>query len=216
MSNDVINKVFKFSEKEIKVVGTSDNPWFCGKDVAELLEYKNTNDALLKHIFSKNKKNLRDLLDILDEYNYKQEITYNEGNTIYVNKNGLVELLVKSRKPNKTEFVKFCETNFNIACKAVSFLRKEQDCIGSLIKTFAHKKFKTQYKVGSYRIDLYFEKEKLAIECDEFDHKDRDQNYEKERQSYIKEKLGCKFIRFNPDSETFCIFKLINKIMKEL
>ena len=35
-----------------------------------------------------------------------------------------------------------------------------------------------QYHVDGYRIDLYFPEYKLAIECDEFGHRDRDLEYE--------------------------------------
>ena len=41
-----------------------------------------------------------------------------------------------------------------------------------------------QYTVDNYRIDLYFPKHKLAIECDEFDHADRDIEYEVKRQNH--------------------------------
>ena len=37
---------------------------------------------------------------------------------------------------------------------------------------------KPQSSIGSYRINLYFPKLKLAIECNEHDHKDRDINHE--------------------------------------
>ena len=37
---------------------------------------------------------------------------------------------------------------------------------------------KRQFSIGSYRIDLYFPEHKLAIECDEHDHKDRQIDYE--------------------------------------
>ena len=53
-----------------------------------------------------------------------------------------------------------------------------------------------QYTVDNYRIDLYFPKHKLAIECDEFDHSDRDIEYEVKRQNNIEEKLGCTFNLF--------------------
>ena len=31
-----------------------------------------------------------------------------------------------------------------------------------------------QFAVGSFRVDLYFTRHKIAVECDEHDHKDRD------------------------------------------
>ena len=48
-------------------------------------------------------------------------------------------------------------------------------------------------------IDLYFPKYKLAVECDENNHQNYEILGEKLRELYIKEKLKCSFIRFNPD-----------------
>ena len=70
----------------------------------------------------------------------------------------------------------------------------------------------TQYSVGGYRIDLYFPGCKISVECDEFGLRERDIDYEVRRQKYIEEKLGCKFIRYNPDAEDFNLFKVINRI----
>ena len=52
-----------------------------------------------------------------------------------------------------------------------------------------------QFGAGKYRIDLHFPKYKLAIECDEFDHRDRDIGYEVERQKHIKKLLSCDLIQ---------------------
>ena len=43
-----------------------------------------------------------------------------------------------------------------------------------------------QVSIGSYKIDIYFPGHKLAIECDEHDHKERDVNYEIRRQILLK------------------------------
>ncbi|OAO76336.1 hypothetical protein TAF16_2683 [Anoxybacillus flavithermus] len=53
---------------------------------------------------------------------------------------------------------------------------------------------------------------KLAIECDEFGHKNYDQSKEIEREKYIKNKIGCHFIRFNPNNPQFNIGDVIYKI----
>ena len=37
---------------------------------------------------------------------------------------------------------------------------------------------KRQFSIGSYRIDLYFPEHKLATDCVEHDHKDRQIDYE--------------------------------------
>ena len=71
----------------------------------------------------------------------------------------------------------------------------------------------TQYSVDQYKIDLCFPKHKLAIECDEFCHLDRDIEYEVKRQKDIERKLGCMFIQYNPDAKAFNMFKVINRIL---
>ena len=74
----------------------------------------------------------------------------------------------------------------------------------------------TQYGVLGYRLDLYFPNQRLAIECDEHGHKDRDAFRDEERQTRIQNYLDCKFIRFNPDSADFCLSSLMSAILVEL
>jgi very-short-patch-repair endonuclease len=71
-----------------------------------------------------------------------------------------------------------------------------------------------QYIVLGYRIDLYFEQYKIAIECDEYGHSDRNSLEEKERENKIKDFLNCKFVRFNPNIENFDLSIVINQILK--
>ena len=73
---------------------------------------------------------------------------------------------------------------------------------------------KRQCSIGSYRIDLYFPEHKLAIECDEHDHKDRGINYEIRRQKFIEDQLNCKFIRYNPDAKDFMTESVLSKIFQ--
>ena len=65
---------------------------------------------------------------------------------------------------------------------------------------------------------LFFSKYKLAIEVnevDEYNHKDRDSNYEKNCQPMI-ENHGISIIRTNPDAADFKINKLINQIYRQI
>ena len=73
-----------------------------------------------------------------------------------------------------------------------------------------------QFGAGKYGIDLYFPKYKLAIECDKFDHCDRDIVYDVERQKRIEKLLNCTFLRFNPDAKAFCILEVVNKIFVQI
>jgi hypothetical protein len=100
-------------------------------------------------------------------------------------------------------------------------ITKEQSTIGFIKKCFAYLDPMAQYYIYKnikehYHIDLYIEKYKLAIECDENNHKDRNPLKEKERMEFIINKIGCKFIRFNPDDTNFDITNVINTIIKEI
>ena len=74
----------------------------------------------------------------------------------------------------------------------------------------------TQYSVLSYRINLYFLYYKRAIEFDELGHEDRNIDYKIQRKKTIEKKLGCKFIRVNPDEQNFYIFKAVNEIHRRI
>ena len=60
---------------------------------------------------------------------------------------------------------------------------KEQDTHSKIMQVSRGEEMLHQLGVGKYRIDLYFPKYKLAIECYEFDHRDRDIGYEVEPQT---------------------------------
>ena len=74
----------------------------------------------------------------------------------------------------------------------------------------------TRYTVLNYRIDLYFHDYKLAVEINEGGHRDRNENYEKQREELIKKELDCVFIRVNPDEENFKMSKVNNKIFRHV
>ena len=54
-----------------------------------------------------------------------------------------------------------------------------------------------QHNVLGFRIDAYFSKYKLAVEVGEQGHKDRNIDYEIQRQKALEKEFGCEFIRIN-------------------
>lgn len=88
----------------------------------------------------------------------------------------------------------------------------ETQTIGFIVNSYG-KSVETvrQYYVGSYRVDLYFPKYKIIVECDEFDHKDRDKKYESERETYLILQ-GNKIIRYNPNDPNFDLSDVLQKI----
>ena len=81
-----------------------------------------------------------------------------------------------------------------------------------------------QKYVDGYRTDIFFTEYDAAIECDkltdmseredESNHSNRCSNYENDRESYIRKRLGCRFIRFNPDDTNFDINNIHNTIFR--
>ena len=92
----------------------------------------------------------------------------------------------------------------------------EQTVLKSITDAFEGEDMQTQYSVLGYRIDLYFHKNKLAIEVDELGHADGNLSNEIERQKALEKELDCAFIRINPDGKNFNIFKEINKIHRQI
>lgn len=43
-------QIFNFKNSQVRVIELEGEPWFVGKDVATVLGYKNTRDAMNKHV----------------------------------------------------------------------------------------------------------------------------------------------------------------------
>lgn len=187
---------------QIKLSGNINDPYFCGIDVCSSLGHKNAKKALLIHVKSKHKKELSQLVE---------NLSYNQGKAIYINKKGLEHLVSKSRVCGPDTLQKLVEVfDLNLSITP----RKEHVHLEAIEQSFSEVEMFKQFKVGKYRVDLYIEEYDLVIECDEYNHINRDPTKEKEREEFIKSELDCEFIRFNPDSKNFSIFKVIASIHK--
>ena len=89
-------QIFKNDEfGEIRTVEISGEPWFVGKDVAEVLGYSNPRDALSKHVDSEDKGVAK-----CDTLGGSQELTI-------INESGLYSLILSSKLPNAKAFKKW-------------------------------------------------------------------------------------------------------------
>ena len=104
-------------------------------------------------------------------------------NTVLLNEAGLHLFLTRCKKPEAVEFARSLGINIeNSLC-----MSKDQDTLSCIMKAFKGEEMIEQYHVDGYRID--FPEYKLAIECDELGHCDRDLEYEVKRQKYIEYKF---------------------------
>ena len=91
-------------DHQIRLSGTIDDPYFCGKDVCIVLGYKDIKQALQKHVKIKHKKELKGLIlpnevdvnSTSTSLGSREPLTFNEGKTIYINEPGLYSLIMNS------------------------------------------------------------------------------------------------------------------------
>lgn len=80
---------------EVRTMMINDNPWFVGKDIAEALGYKNTSDALKKHVDEDDKGVAK-----CDTLGGTQDLTI-------INESGVYSLIFGSKKPEAKIFKKW-------------------------------------------------------------------------------------------------------------
>ena len=89
-------------------------------------------------------------------------------NKIFISKKLAIKVIMDCRTTSAHKF------RIRLIFKQYDFIStKEQPVLIKIISSFERENMQTQYKVLSYRIDLYFHDYKLAIEIDENGHSDR-------------------------------------------
>lgn len=90
------SKIQLFTNEEldmkVRVVEINGEPWLVGKDVAEVLGYKNTRDALSKHVDDEDKNTVA----IYDGIG--------NPNKVIINESGLYSLVLRSKLPEAKKF----------------------------------------------------------------------------------------------------------------
>ncbi|HGK7286416.1 TPA: Bro-N domain-containing protein, partial [Staphylococcus aureus] len=89
-------QTFNFEELPVRTLTVNEEPYFVGKDVAEILGYSNTRDALSKHVDEDDKK-------VLTSRNTTLENLPNRGLTA-VNESGLYSLIFSSKLESAKRF----------------------------------------------------------------------------------------------------------------
>lgn len=91
MTNEI--KVFSNEEfGKVRVLNIDNEPWFVGRDVAEVLGYSNTRDAISKHVDEEDKGVAK-----CDTPSGAQQMTI-------INESGMYSLILSSKLPNAKKF----------------------------------------------------------------------------------------------------------------
>lgn len=94
-------KIFESSEfGKVRTVLVNDEPFFVGKDVAEILGYQNGSKAVKTHVDSADKTFI--MLDIADAQN--GNVPKGQTKTAIINESGLYSLILSSKMPRAREF----------------------------------------------------------------------------------------------------------------
>jgi very-short-patch-repair endonuclease len=183
---------------------------YYARDIAKIIG--SVNERMLIKRFTNTclvDKHQRNKYNIITHHKYNDGVRKN-NKSILLTKQGLCNFLSKSRSPAADDLAKF----FNINVYEHRFAPIETSTLKIIQEAFAGENMITQYQISNYRIDLYFPDHKIAVECDEYNHNDRDQEYETNREREIINNLNCKFIRYNPNADDFSIGKVINQIYR--
>lgn len=93
-----MNKIMNFNSEfgNIRVIEINNEPWFVGKDVAEILGYIDTADAIKKHVDEEDKQKVKaGEIPTLNISNY---------GAYAINESGLYSLILSSKLPNAKKF----------------------------------------------------------------------------------------------------------------
>lgn len=94
-------KIFENPEfGKVRTVEINDEPYFVGKDVAEILGYSNASKAVSTHVDDEDKQFI--MLDIADSQN--GNMPTGQSKTALINESGLYSLILSSKLPKAKEF----------------------------------------------------------------------------------------------------------------
>lgn len=85
-------QIFNFEHNEVRTILVNDEPYFVGKDVASVLGYSNTKDALSRHV------------DLEDKMGSRITTSGQSREMTIINESGLYSLILKSKLPSAKKF----------------------------------------------------------------------------------------------------------------
>lgn len=85
-------QIFNFEQNEVRTILVNDEPYFVGKDVAEILGYERADNAIRNHV------------DDEDKLTHQISASGQNRNMTIINESGLYSLILKSKLPSAKKF----------------------------------------------------------------------------------------------------------------
>lgn len=93
-------QVFNFEELPVRTIEVENEPYFVGKDVAEILGYARTDNAVRNHV------------DNEDKLTHQISASGQNRNMILINESGLYSLIFDAAKQSRNESIRKTAKNF--------------------------------------------------------------------------------------------------------
>lgn len=184
---------------DVKYIVQNDIFWYCLRDVAYALDYK---------VESGSNKFYKCYINQIPKQYIICSTLQGPRKALFTDKSGLKYLLAKSRKPKVPELLEALGHKDIIAAPT-----KEAIYVTELNTMFPSLKFREQFRVEDYKVDLYSPIWNIIVECDEMDHKASRYTNDQTRTEKINIALSNPiWVRFNPDAKDFSVKNLIAQI----
>nr|DAN07149.1 MAG TPA: repressor domain protein [Caudoviricetes sp.] len=149
-----MNEIFNFHGQEVRTLTIDDEPWFVGKDVADILGYSKARNAIALHV---------DEEDAL-----KQGIPTSGGtqDMLIINESGLYSLILSSKLPQAKEFKRWVTSEVLPAIrKQGGFIREDLDEDAFIALFTGQKKLREQPIHPSYAQSLLKKRKARVVAC---------------------------------------------------
>jgi prophage antirepressor-like protein len=177
----------------VKLAGTIDIPYFCGKNICDVLGYQDSKTAIKKFVEEEDRSNLENLMalfnptvggaicpphDMVDGNHLGQKnYSFREGQIVYINESGLYSLILSSHAPFAKEFKRLvCKTILPSIRKFGSFQVESQlaNAVAQLtIKDKSHEEETTELKYRAEKLESQLEEQRLLKEKAEIEAKEK-------------------------------------------
>lgn len=188
--------IFKEYNIDCEIVFHDNEYYFKACDIGNILNVKNIHN-----------------MNVSTQHKRKLKCATNGGmqTILFFTEEGVKQVLRKTRKSN----VHILARAFDMKITDNIVMCAEAQTIKQIKDVFESEEMIEQYNVDRYLIDLYFPKYKIAVECDECHHKYKHE-YDINRETIIRSKLNCSFVRYKPYTIDFSIGSVIKEIYSHI
>ena len=156
-------QVFNFEENNVRTLTIEDEPYFVGKDVAKVLGYKDTSDALKRHVDTEDKLSR----GITDSGQMRK--------TYIINESGLYALIFGSQLESAKRFKKWVTSEVLPQIRKTGKYEEPKSPMEMLELQFKALK-ETSERVETVEKDVTYLKEEVKLEAGEYSYISRQVN----------------------------------------